>query len=126
VSASTDPLDAWLRLWNGRLDLLKQTVHPDFRSHVPGMDSYDRTMLFRVIDSLRTRFDVFSVTPDLGPITTGDLTAGRWTAVAVTAGEASYWVGHSILRSKDGLILEHWEVNSQLQGNPFPIPSSST
>lgn len=117
-----DPLTAWLRLWNGRLDLLDQTVHPQFRSMVPGLPDYDRAALAGVIGALRAQFDLFSVTADLGPLTDGDLTAGRWTAVGVSAGESSHWVGHSFLRVEDGLIIDHWEINAQLQGKAFPLP----
>jgi predicted SnoaL-like aldol condensation-catalyzing enzyme len=125
VTAITDdPLSAWLRLWNGRLDLLTTTVHPHFRAYVPGQDPFGRATLHQIIESVRTQFDVFSVKIDVGPIRDGDLTAGRWTAVAVTAGESSYWVGQSILRLEEGLIREHWEINAQLRGKPFPLPQT--
>lgn len=116
-----DPLTAWLRLWNGRLDLVEQTVHPQFRGIVPGLAELDRPTLLRVIESVRAQFDLFSVTANLGPVTDGDLTGGRWTAVAVSAGESSHWVGHSFLRVADGLIVEHWEISAQLKGKPFPL-----
>lgn len=123
VTAITDdPLRAWLRLWNGRLELLKETIHPEFVNIVPGQDDFDRAGLFTIINAVRTRFDVFSVKPELGPITQGDLTAGRWTALAVMAGDASAWTGHSILQVKDGRIYRHWEISRQEQGTSFALP----
>lgn len=120
-----DYLRAWLRLWNGRVHLLDETVHPDFTAHVPGIESFGREELRDIITRLRAHFDVFSVKPELGPINHGELVAGRWVAVAVSAGESSYWVGHSLFRVVDDLIIDHWEVSVQLQGKPFDISGGS-
>lgn len=111
-------------MWNGRIDLIDQTVHADFTAHVPGREPFGREQLRQVITALRAHFDVFSVKPELGPIREADLVSGRWTAVAVSAGEASHWVGHSIFRIADGRIHDHWEINSQLSGRPFDIAGS--
>lgn len=116
-----DYLRAWLRLWNGRLDMLKETVHPDFVARVPGIEPFDRDALRALITRVRTHFDVFSSKPELGPITQGEFVSGRWVAVAVSAGESSYWVGHSIFRIADQQIIEHWEISAQTQGFPFDI-----
>lgn len=117
-----DSLSAWLRLWNGRLDLLDETLHPDFRNVVPGMPPLDRRAVFQLINEVRTRFDVFSVKVEIGPIVAEDLTAGRWAAVAVAAGATSHWHGHSILRAEQGRIIEHYEMSIQVEGEPFPLP----
>lgn len=122
---SGDYLGAWLRLWNGRLDLIDEVIHPQFTAHNPGSPAYGREHLREVITQLRSYFDVFSVKADLGPVAQHDLVAGRWIAVAVSAGEASHWVGQSIFRILDGQIIEHWEVNVQLQGVPFDISGIS-
>lgn len=122
---SGDYLGAWLRLWNGRLDLIDEVIHPQFTAHNPGSPAYGREHLREVITQLRSHFDVFSVKADLGPVAQHDLVAGRWIAVAVSAGEASHWVGQSIFRILDGQIIEHWEVNVQLQGVPFDLSGIS-
>jgi hypothetical protein len=115
-------LAAWLRLWNGRLDLLKETLHPQFR-HVPAdYPPLDRAGMYRAIEAVRSRYDVYKVTATLGPVTQDDMTCGQWRALAVAANETSHWVGNSILRLQDGLIIEHWEVSVQVVGEPFPLP----
>ncbi len=119
--AQRDFLHDWLRLWNGRLDLIDEVVHPDFRAHVPDHPEYDRNTLRAIVGGLRAHFDVFSAKPDLGPIRQGDLVAGRWVAVAISAGESSHWVGQSIFRIQDERIIEHWEINVQLLGQPFEL-----
>lgn len=114
-------LGEWLRLWNGRIDLIDSVIHPEFVAHVPGLESFGREQLRQAIISLRNHFDVYSVRADIGPVSQGDLVAGRWIAVAVSAGESSYWVGQSIFGIRDGLIAEHWEIVAQLQGAPFDL-----
>lgn len=120
-----DYLSDWLRLWNGRLDLIDEVIHSQFAAHNPGNPDFGRDHLRAVIAGLRSHFDVFSVKADLGPVAQGDLVAGRWIAVAVSAGEASHWVGQSIFRIADEQIVEHWEVNVQIQGLPFDISGIS-
>ncbi len=120
-----DYLGEWLRLWNGRLDLIDEVIHPQFVAHNPSSPKLGREQLREIISKLRAHFDVFSVKADLGPVVQGDLVAGRWIAVAVSAGEASHWVGQSIFRILDNQIIEHWEVNVQLQGVPFDLSGIS-
>lgn len=124
-SVEHDPMAAWLRLWNGRVDLVKETLHSDFLNIVPGpVPDYDRIMLAKIIVDLRAQFDVFSVRCEIGPITDGEFTAGRWIAAAVTPGADSYWVGHSILQVREGKIFRHWEVSAQTKGEVFPLPGA--
>ena len=111
----------WLRVWNGRLDLLDEVIHPRFAAHNPGSGDFGREQLREIITRLRSHFDVFSVKADLGPVAQQNLVAGRWIAVAVSAGEASHWVGQSIFRIADDQIIEHWDVSVQLLGMPFDL-----
>ena len=57
-------------------------------------------------------FDELSFELEVGPLVDGDLVAARWSGVGRAAdGEESAFLGHDLMRLRDGRIAEYWVVS---------------
>jgi hypothetical protein len=125
---SWDPADlagSWADLWNGKLDLIEQIIHPDFRSHAAPLtggapaESHGRDSLGGWISAFHSLFQGVSFAIEVGPIVNGDFLVVRWKAEGTyggglpgaspdAVGRRITFTGTDTLRVADGLLAEYW------------------
>lgn len=100
----------WLdELWNGSPQAADSLVTDDFVGHWPDREVRGPEELAATIAETHGMFTELSFTLDVGPITEGDLVAGRWTGSGRgTDGVVLRFIGHDLLRVRDGRFAEYW------------------
>jgi hypothetical protein len=87
-------------------------VAEDFVGHWPDRDVHGRDGLAAVLEQTHGMFDALEFRIVLGPLSDGDLLAGRWTGVGRHADGEARFFGNDILRLRDGRIAEYWTGTS--------------
>ncbi|MEU3255524.1 nuclear transport factor 2 family protein [Streptomyces sp. NPDC006997] len=121
----------WLaELWNGKEGTLAEAaaslVSPDFVGNWPGRPGlvHGPEQLADVVRQGRLPFTGLTFTLELGPVTTGDLVAARWTGrgayaggeyalpgATAPAGTPVEFSGHDLLRLRGGRFTEYWVIS---------------
>lgn len=103
----------------GRIDLIDELVHAEFRNHTAApTQSPDRSGVRTVTAALHAAFSDFRA-EILHCIGEGDLVAthkvfrgtqtGEWFGIA-PSGKPVEWAVMDLVRYRDGLMVEHWAV----------------
>ena len=91
------------------------SVDPDeeiIRIQWPDREVQGREQLVALIAGTRAMFEELTFELQVGPLVDGDLVAARWSGAGRTAGgEESAFLGHDVLRLRDGRIAEYWVVS---------------
>ncbi|MFD0201110.1 MULTISPECIES: ester cyclase [Saccharothrix] len=99
----------WLdELWNGRPDVAARLVTDDFVGHWPDREVTGPVELADVVGQTHAMFTDLSFRLDVGPVVDGDLLAARWTGRGRTPEGLMTFIGHDILRVRDGRFAEYW------------------
>ncbi|TQM84732.1 SnoaL-like protein [Saccharothrix saharensis] len=99
----------WLdELWHGNRDVAADLVTEDFVGHWPDRDVTGPADLAAVVRETHAMFTDLSFALEVGPVVEGDLVAARWTGRGRTAQGPMRFVGHDILRVRDGRFAEYW------------------
>lgn len=104
----------WItELWAGR-PVASEVVTDDFVGHWPGRDIHGPEELSRIIEETRNMFADLDFTVELGPLSEGDLVAGRWVGTGRGPDGRVTFTGNDILRlSGDGRrFAEYWTGTS--------------
>jgi ketosteroid isomerase-like protein len=84
----------------------------DVVAHWPDREVAGREQLVGIIESTRAMFDELTFELEVGPLVDGDLVAARWSGVGRAAdGEERAFLGHDVMRLRDGRIAEYWVVS---------------
>jgi ketosteroid isomerase-like protein len=102
--------ERWLLgLWHGDYAVADDILTDDFAGHWPDREVAGRDALVELIRGTRGMFATLEFRLELGPIVDGDMLAARWTGRARSAdGAESAFLGHDIMRVRDGRIAEYW------------------
>jgi predicted SnoaL-like aldol condensation-catalyzing enzyme len=102
----------WIdQVWAGE-SVPADLVSDDFVGHWPDRDVHGRDELADIVDQTRRMFDRLDFEIVLGPLTDGDLLAGRWRGVGRHAAGEVTFTGNDILRLHRGRIAEYWTGTS--------------
>lgn len=108
----------WLdELWNGAVEIAADVVTEDFVGHWPDRDVTGPDGLAAVVEQTHAMFEDLSFTVEVGPVVEGDLVCARWTGHGRGADGPVGFVGHDILRVRDGRFVEYW-VSTRVTGPP--------
>ena len=100
-----------LQLWQGD-EAASDVLADDVVAHWPDRDVQGREQLVALIAGTRAMFEELTFELQVGPLVDGDLVAARWSGAGRTAeGEESAFLGHDVLRLRDGRIAEYWVVS---------------
>ena len=109
-----DPRDTYrrwlLQLWHGD-SAAADVLADDVVAHWPDREVTGREDLVRLIDGTRAMFDELSFELEAGPLVDGDLVAARWSGAGRAGGEETAFLGHDLMRLRDGRIAEYWVVS---------------
>ncbi len=96
-------------MWNGDHDVAGKLVTEGFVGHWPDRDVHGVDGLLDAMAPLTEMFESISFEVEVGPISDGDLVAGRWRGSGTTAdGESMTFVGNDLLCIADGQFVEYW------------------
>lgn len=104
----------WItELWNGR-PVAAELVTDDFVGHWPGREVQGPDALAQIIQQTRNMFSDLSFAIVVGPLTEGDLVAGRWVGTGHGPDGPVSFTGNDILRlAADGQrFAEYWTGTS--------------
>ncbi|OBB59455.1 polyketide cyclase [Mycobacterium sp. 852013-51886_SCH5428379] len=113
---STPDAHTIFRRWIGEVwaqaHIPHDLVAEDFVGHWPDLDVHGRDGLAAVVAQTRDMFDALEFEIVLGPLTDGELLAGRWIGVGRHTGGEVRFFGNDILRVDGGRIAEYWTGTS--------------
>lgn len=104
----------WINeLWAGR-PIAAQIVTEDFVGHWPDRDIHGPDELQRIVEQTRNMVSNLSFVIEVGPLSDGDLVAGRWVGTGRGPDGPVSFTGNDILRlSADGRrFAEFWTGTS--------------
>ncbi|MCT7659165.1 ester cyclase [Mycobacterium deserti] len=112
VTAAEKLYRRWIHeVWAGQ-PIAADLVADDFVGHWPGRDVHGPAELAAIIGETLNMFRELTFEIELGPLTDGDLMAGRWIGVGQHASGEARFFGNDILRIADGRIAEYWPGTS--------------
>jgi ketosteroid isomerase-like protein len=99
-----------LQLWHGD-DAAADVLADDVVAHWPDREVRGRHALVELIHGTRAMFETLTFELEAGPLVDGDLVAARWSGVGRAGGEETAFLGHDLMRLRDGRIAEYWVVS---------------
>ena len=106
----------WLdEVWAGRTDAAAEVVAADFVGHWPGTQVRGVDGLVAIVRSTYELFDELGFSLEVGPLVDGDLVAARWSGEGRRGEAVTRFVGHDLLRLRDGQVLEYWPATTVVQ-----------
>lgn len=106
--------ERWINeLWAGK-PVASEIVTDDFAGHWPGRDVHGPDELTAIIEETRNMMADLTFRIELGPLSEGDLVAGRWVGTGTGPDGPVSFTGNDILRlSADGRrFAEYWTGTS--------------
>ncbi|MGE2718070.1 ester cyclase [Mycolicibacterium litorale] len=102
----------WIgEVWAGE-PIPADLVSDDFVGHWPDRDVHGRDGLAAIIDQTRKMFDHLRFEVVVGPLSDGELLAGRWRGTGSQPTGQVGFTGNDILRIRDGRVVEYWTGTS--------------